>query len=881
MMKKGLIRLIIAISGLFSATIVPAQDLPILTPDPAVKQGRLPNGLSYYVVTNPSAKGHADFALVQKTGTDTDSTEAATRAISLAKDALASLPRIRSGSPQEWMAAHGVTPSSDGFINVTSDATVFRFHDMSLSSGANVQDSTLLLLMTIVDRVSFTDDPFLSRWYSPSDQAIVISGDVDAGALIAKMNALSYMTPARPSERRDDYVWKESQTAVFDVVSDPDRRIAEVAAVWRQPRAPREYMNTVQPAIYERFISELGYVVERRVSQDLARRGVPVADVSCSYRSSAEGPGDEMFKVSVCVDDKDAMTAVGALARSCGSIDAQAVTLDEYKVARENYLMHLSAEAGTSFKSNSEYVDRCISAFLRNASLASPKEKLNLHVSRNLPDGTQLKLFNDMASALLDGSYNLTLSCFTSGAAFDEEKMKTVFYSAWSDSYANPSPLDAFYTEPDFNWPAPGPKVKITSVKPDPMSGSSIWTFSNGFRVIYKNMNTGGKTFWTMAMNGGYGSIEGLGKGEGAYMSDFIRLCRVGGIDGDAYHDMLLSRGMSFETRVGMTGTLFSGQAPKDSTERVIQALIALSYERTVDKDAFEAYHANEMLRMKMPKDGRAERMAAIDSIMCPDYVYSWMKMSGKLTSGFSERTDEFFSRQAGKMNDGALVLVTEVPEADMKKLMLSYAGSFQTTGAAFRRPSIRYQPVAGWSTYTVDGNVNSIDVAMSAVMPLTMDNFMTAAVSVMVLEESLSAALAGTGMYSDVTYNFVITPQERLNLVVSVSPLAGNTYASHIDPSGPIEALAIIRSSMQDLSQTKISNTVLASCKAYTKSYLASRMNEPEYWLDAIAKRYLDGKDFTTSYAERIDAVTADKVKALLGELNNGSKVEYVVNEK
>ena len=57
--------------------------------------------------------------------------------------------------------------------------------------------------------------------------------------------------------------------------------------------------------------------------------------------------------------------------------------------------------------------------------------------------------------------------------------------------------------------------------------------------------------------------------------------------------------------------------------------------------------------------------------------------------------------------------------------------------------------------------------------------------------------------------------------------------------------------------------------------------MNEPEYWLDAIAKRYLDGKDFTTSYAARIDAVNADRIKAVLAELNNGSKVEYVVNKR
>lgn len=881
MMKKGFIRLIIAISGLLFATIVPAQNLPVLTPDPAIKQGKLPNGLSYYVVTNPSAKGHADFALVQKTGFQTDSTARADRAVEVAKDALASLPRLNSKSPQAWMASHGVTPSEEGFINITSDATVFRFNDVSLSSGKNVVDSTILLLMTIVDRVSVTDDEYLAKWYSPSDQAIVISGDIDAGSLISKMNALSYMTPSRPSQPRQDYKWQDVENAVFEMKVNPDARLATVNAVWRLSRAPREYMNTIQPAIYERFISELGYIMERRIFQDFANRGIPVADVSCRYRSGADGPGDEMFNVSISVADEDVRQAAGALARSCGAIDALSVTLDEYRVARENYLKQLSEEAMTAFKSNHDYVDRCISAFLRNASLGSSKEKLNLHVTRNLPDETQLKLFNDMASALLDPSRNLTVSCLTSKEICDEQALRNSFYSAWSDSFTNPSGLDAFYAEPQFEWPGVGPKVKISSVKQDPMSSSSMWTFSNGFRVIYKNMKTSGKTYWTMAMNGGYGSIDDLSKGEGAYVSDYLALSRIGGIEGSRFRDMLLANGLSFETRVGLTGTLFSGVAPKDGAEMMLKALLAVCNSRTHDEKAFEAYKANEDLRMKEGRIGKAERMAAIDSIMCPDYIYSWMKGPGNLTAEFPAKADKFFERQAAKMNDGVLILVTDIPEADLKKLLLSYVGGFRTAGAAFRRPSVRYQPNAGWTTYTVDGESSSIDVAMSAVLPLTMDNYMTAAVTAMVLEKYLSGALANTGMYSEVAYNFVITPQERLNLAVSVSPLSEMTYASHIDPSGPIEALAIIRGMMQDLTQTKISDSVLASSKAYLKSNLAQRMNEPEYWLDAIAKRYLDGKDFTTSYAAKIDAVTADKVKMLLGELNSGSKVEYVVNKK
>ena len=61
-------------------------------------------------------------------------------------------------------------------------------------------------------------------------------------------------------------------------------------------------------------------------------------------------------------------------------------------------------------------------------------------------------------------------------------------------------------------------------------------------------------------------------------------------------------------------------------------------------------------------------------------------------------------------------------------------------------------------------------------------------------------------------------------------------------------------------------------------KNLIAQKMNDPKYWVDAIAKRYVDGKDFSTSYQAKIDAVNADKVKLLILALNSGSKVEFVV---
>lgn len=864
--------------GLLSAVCIQAQKLPVLASDPAVKKGTLPNGLTYFIATNPSAAGHADFALVQKVGTAVVEDTLRDRPLELAKEALSGLPRILAPSPLQWLARHSVAPSKEGFVNVSSDATVFRFSNVSLSSGKNVADSTILLLMTIVDRVSTSNDAFMNKWYSPSDQALIIAGDVNAGDLISKMSALSYMTPSKPASPKVKYNWKDCDTASFVISSDAGRELADISLAWRMPRAPVEYMNTVQPAIYERFINVLGYIAERRLRQDLERRGVPIAGLSYFHKTSSSGSGDERFTVTVRVPSSYAKVAVGALGRTFGTLDAAAVELDEYVVARNSYHHKLDKSVTQSFKHNSEYIDRCISAFLYNSSLASSKEKLDFHKSRQLSDTTQFKLFKDMAGALVDDTRNMTLTCMTGDESLSEDAVKNVFYASWSDSHHNPSPLDAFYTEPRIEWPGYGAKVKLRDVTTDPMSKGSLMVFSNGFRVLHKKMTTSGKIYWTMAMNGGYGSIEDLSEGEGAFISDYMGLCKFAGVEGRTLKDMLMSRNMTLDTRVGLNATLYSGEAPKDSLERVIQLLLAVSNDRVPDKDAYETYMVDEDLRLSTRPDRRMSRLALLDSIMCPGYRYSWMKTPGKLTPGLSAKADRFFERQASKMNDGVLILVSELDDESVKKMLMNYVGDFRTEGTAFRRPALRYQPSSGGSTYTVEGESESIDIVMSAAMNLTMDSYMTAAVAALVLENSLSAALADTGMYSDITYNFQIFPQERLSVAISVMPLDKGGVSSCRKPTGAIDALDVVRAKMKALSGTKIPAAELAAGKAYLKSYLAKKMTEPGYWNDAIAKRYIDGKDFTTSYTAAIDAVTVDKLMRIFSELNGGTKVEYVV---
>ena len=846
-MKLGLRQIIAVIPALFLSIVTPAQDLPKMPADQAVTAGVLPNGLSYYIVSNTYEKGLADFALVQKTGTLSvpDSLTVDSDAVKVARQALTSLPRLKNDSPQDFFIRHGAVPGRNGYVSVSEDATVFRFSGVRLSDHKAVLDSALVVLLDIADRGNFSDNPFLNKWYASADQAMVISGDVDAKALASRLEAMSYMIPSSSSAPKADvYLPDSSKVSVSGI--GHNGMLQEISMTWVSKRVPREYMNTIQPVIFDRAMDVLGKVAERRLRAILEKEGIPVADVSYICESADEGPGDDKFTMCVTVGSDDVSSARELMSGVMCSIDSDGVSVEEYLLAEADYMNGLRRESALPYRANAAYVDRCISAFLYNSVLSSSKQIYALHTARELPDSVRCRLFNDVAAALI--------------YPFDSE-------SVADSSVAVGVP----------ELPGPGPKIKFKSARKDHLSGGTVWTFSNGFRVVYRRMPSSGEVYYTLALNDGYGGISGLGGGEGAFMSDIFSLIRIAGMKGDDFFDALRTEGLVMNPRVTLSNTLIEGHLPKDRMPLLLQALQALSASRSPMEESFDYYRKSEEMAMEHPKNSYTARMTAIDSIMCPGYRYSPYKSKGKLTSSFYSKAYAFLDAQMEKMNDGVLVIVGDVDEEYLKQQLLAYVGNFRTKDAPARKTTVRYQPVSGWTTYTVKGWDDAVDVALSARMPLTFNNYLAACIAVMAIERDLTETLARAGMSFEVLFNCRIYPEERMNMIVSVYGADAEGFASGMTGKSAIDALAPVREALSGLASKEITDDQLKQYKAFLKNQFSVEMNDPQYWVDAIVVRYLDGKDLTTGYAANIDALSKDDVKRVLALIDRGCKVEYV----
>ena len=855
-----------------------AQQLHKLPSEKAITRGALKNGTEYFVVTNKSVKGMADFALVQRTGKATDPEVVDNRALEMAQASLGFLPRMKGRSPQEFAASHCVTTGKDGFVKVTDDATVFKFEDLVLSK-PEVLDSALLMLLDMVDRVSVSCDTFHRKWYAPSDQALVIAGDVDAKDVVKRLELMSYMTPSLISQPRPAYVWNDVETPVYSICENSLNDLAIFKLSWRLPRTPKEFMNTVQPATFESFISELGIIATDKIRTYLANRNVSVADVSYDYRNAVSSFSDESFSVSTTLAADHIADAILATAHVMSEIDAGMTTAEEVKRAEKIYLEKFKRVNFENIHDNTEYVDRCVAAFMYNASLASQKDVIAFHTSRSMPDEMRLKLFNTIATASLDGKKNITVECRMKNNPYTAEDISGLFESVWNNPRTDAGPKPS---SDSLRLPVPSAlKIKLKSSKSEYMSGGTIWTLSNGFKVVFKKLPVKDVVFYSLALNGGYAAIDNLETGDGAYLSDFLDCCKIAGLGKREFRDFLRDQNLTLDTKVNISNMTISGQVPDDRMELLLQILIAVMNDREVDEDAFCRYVFDESLRPEFNKGTLRGRIAAMDSIMCPDYSYSPYKTKPLLAPSFVEKADAFFTSQSKKMNDGYLILTGDIDESLLKKLLLQYAGNFNVTDKAFPRTVVRYQPIAGVSTNTVDGDINSMDMILSAPAPLTARNYYLAEVASMVLKKCIARAVVGMGMYPRMVHECRIYPQERFNVLLSLSEASDDGFAKGTVHKDPLQALETVRAVLSDMNSLEFSDAELAVYKASLKQRVELKKADPAYWLSIISRRYIDGKDLYTNYASEIDSITKKDVISLLTSLSKGSRVEYIITGK
>jgi hypothetical protein len=235
---------------------------------------------------------------------------------------------------------------------------------------------------------------------------------------------------------------------------------------------------------------------------------------------------------------------------------------------------------------------RLIQAYLYGTDLAPASAAKDFLSKRQLPIAAGTGLFNQFTAALLDKKENLTLTVDTPGVPFDPEEIEARYLSSWS------RPQQRMFYRPHFSdtlsLAGPSGRLKMKLEAAEPVTGGVIWHFSNGMKVVYKKAETAGQFQYAFLFRGGFSSVPGLKKGEGAFVSDILGFYDVAGKNCSDFNAMLEANGIKMERRVGISDMLLTGTAPTSKLTLLLESVLSLTRDRKFNAEAYDYYLRSE-----------------------------------------------------------------------------------------------------------------------------------------------------------------------------------------------------------------------------------------------------------------------------------------------
>ena len=711
----------------------------------------------------------------------------------------------------------------------------------------NVLDSTLLVTFAQVAA-------------SRADQAVVVAGDIDPVEFKKKMDIFSMLVPQHftGNSRGPDYVWEPSvmPSVVFHRTPSGDRGIVRVA--YASPRTPHDQMNTAQALVMSVFSREFETIATRRIERGLRDAGIPYGKLDFRYLNSTETGGDEEYAVEVLTDKEHLESAMKVISGTLAGLDEFGIPEKEFTDAKKAMMADMVSR-GNERLSNRRYVDRCVAHFLYGANLAPLDEETRLFARKNVPDSTETRLFNQFATSLLSQLSNLTLEYRAGLDSLDEDNALFQYNLAYL--YGS-----TFQDAKDYTWQRDTaamevscPRVRLKDTKEEPVSGGVLWTFSNGFRVVYKQV-PGGRMFdYALLLNGGLSGVDGLTEGEGGYFGDMLSLFDAGGLSAPAFRDHLAVNGIKMDTQVALTFTSIHGSAPSSKLQTLVKALLSLANDRTVNRGEFDIYLRNAAWARESVED-------RLYAWMYPGFNYAPKKYPAALGPATQVKAAEFYESRFSRMNEAMLVLAGDLDEATVKRILLRYVGGFRTQKGAAPRKTLRYQPVPGTSTHTSSDGPKGLYIRLDTEYALSGVNYVLSSVAAEVLRRQIVAALEGTGLSTDVTVGFHSYPQERLWMYIAC------------EGDGAAAALPAVRQGIRNAASASISPKDLDAIKSMVQAETARELSETSTVVTSVVARYGIGKDLVSHYKESLGGITAARLSDMLSSLAAGSAVEYVI---
>ena len=919
-MKKSrwfaLLLLVMAVLPSFQAVAQQAQQLPM---DKAVRYGKLPNGLTYYVRANKLPENRVNFYIAQKVGSVQENDDQQGLAHFLEHMCFNGTDNFPENALIRYCESIGVKFGQNLNAYTSTDETVYNIDDVPVSD-SNIDSCLLILhdwadgltlapaeidkergviheewrmrndanmrmltrslpkmypgskyahrmpigLMSIVD--NFKPEvlrAYYEKWYRPDLQGIIVVGDIDAAKVEAKIKAIFSPIELRPNAAKyEHYPVPNTNEAIYIIEKDKELSQNSIAFFLKHDAMPEQFRNTDMFLVQNLLTSLSSSAMNARLGELSQKEDCPFLGASVGDGQYMISKTKDAFTISIVPKPGKDIESVKAVMAEIERANRYGFNASEIIRVREEFLSSLETIYNNRDKQRHNfYTKQYVRHFLEGNAIPDIETEYGIYkaVAPRVPAEMYSMVFKQL-TASLDTNF-VCYACYPDkdGVVIPtEDQMKAAVNSAKSlelEAYVDNVKDEPLVAE----LPAKGKIVKEETSD----FGYTCLTLNNGARVFYKQTDFNNSQIIFNAVSKGGKSLYPNKDLVNLSLHDaVINSSGIGNFNSVELEKKMAGKQVSCVAGLSNLNETLGGSAtPKDL--RTLFELIYLRFQKPADDpDAYKSL----MTALKAQLEN-VEKL--------PDAAFQ----------------DSLNSTLYGNNPRARRLHKDDLVKADYETIKRIYAERFNAAGdfdffftGALNADSIRLfaeqyiAPLKGVEKremYNVEAKPEIVKGVVDNHFVRAMETPQASIVQFYSgdLKYNLKNAEIINALGSILTQRYLKSIREDGGMAYSVGAEGSAQFGGAregylvqiycpVKPAKRDSALILMEQGIQDIAKSGVTDEELDKVKQFELKNFADSQRKNSYWQGLISNKILWGKDVRTGMEEAIKSVTSKDIQ-------------------
>ena len=928
-----------AVLTMFSATALVAQEmqLPPIPVDPAVRIGKLDNGLTYYIRHNDYPEHVANFYIAQRVGSINEEESQRGLAHFLEHMAFNGSEHFKGNGIIEFCRSLGVEFGSDLNAYTSIDQTVYRVCNVP-TKRATALDSCLLILkdwsnglalepeeidkerdvvhnewrlgegpsqrmlqralpktypgskygerlpiglMSVID--SFkpqTLRAYYQKWYRPDNQAIIVVGDVDVNHMEDKIKELFAGIKVDPNAPKVvPEAVPDNKEAIYVYEKDKEMQMANVWVMMKHEATKPEEKASMAYLVQDYAVSVISQMINQRLSEMTQDAACPFFQGFADDANYLLSRTKDCFELIGIPKEGKEMETLQVLYREAKRAREFGFTATEYERAKADYLSSLEKRyTNRDKRKNDEFGNAYRDHYLNNEPI--PPLDVLYQTMQQIAPNIPVQAINQMLPQLITPTdSNLVVMIMAQdkeGKVHPTEKDMIAAVAA-----ARAEKLEAYVDnvkdEPLLDV-ATIKKGKITKETENKTFGYKELTLSNGATVILKKTDFKDDEVQMQAFAKGGKSLYGEADYTNLKVFDTaIGMSGLGNFSSTELQKALAGKNVNADLSLANTRQYLTAHSTPKDIETMFQ--MSYLYFTNVKKDDKQFQNLMTQLDMALKNKSLSPDAVFSDSVAATTYGHNprFNNIDVKDLKDINyDRILEIAKERFQNAGQFTFVIAGNFDEQTIRPLIEQYIASLPATKA---KPE-QFKEVI---TFAKGEVVNQFKVKTES--PKATAREMWYAEMPYTLDNIVK--LDAVGQVLSMIYLKTIREDESAAYSCGAAghfntgtnqPKALLQAYCPMNPDKSELAVRLLHEGIQNMAK-QVDADQLQKVKDYMLKQADIDAKQNSYWINTITTFKEYGLDVNTDYKKTVEALTVDNVRDFLNELlKSGNHVEVIM---